>query len=188
MREIVSREEWDQVKYFADLIIDNLDALALGEVLDGSGGDLDNLITILYEEIHRTIHYQDPSAALINPGSFGYLEKFTATTIETLRCSNLSYFILDCLPEFHMNWHHIEWCNMLQIYRLLCVIAARDHSKSYLFSFAHTLWHLYRYKKPIPGQRNSLDLALSKEVLLFTHEYKLAKIHLGKVKEEIESN
>lgn len=82
----------------------------------------------------------------------------------------------------------IEWFSMLQLYRLLCVIAARDHSKSYSFSFAYILWRLYRYTRPTSLIMPPDEIKYYKEGMLITNEFKLAKRLLKKVKEEIQFN
>ena len=82
----------------------------------------------------------------------------------------------------------LEWFNLIQLYRLLCVIASRDHSKSFTFSFAHILWRLYRYTRPTAIVTPPDDIKFYREGMLITNEFKLAKRLLKKVKIEIEEN
>ncbi|MCV6901043.1 hypothetical protein OE165_28825, partial [Escherichia coli] len=70
-----------------------------------------------------------------------------------LKRLSLNFFIVNVLPAFEMNWHHIEWGNMVMYNRLLTVLAARDHSKSFYFSFAYPLWRLFKYERPDLQQR-----------------------------------
>lgn len=82
----------------------------------------------------------------------------------------------------------LEWGQLIQMYKYLCVIAARDHSKSYMFSFANILWGMYRYERPTQLYVPSLEITLCKETMLITNEFSLAKRLLKLVKAEIEVN
>jgi phage terminase large subunit-like protein len=78
--------------------------------------------------------------------TFGYLDKLTASMEETLRCENLTYFITSVLPQFELHTHHLEWCEIYQLYKRAAIIAARDHGKSFLFSNAIPIWNCFRFK------------------------------------------
>jgi len=124
-------------------IIDNLDEGAVLELSGGNQKDVDDIFSVLVDETASVIA---STGKTVDSARFGYLDKFTNSVEETLRCKSLNYFILTCLPDFILGWHNIEWGNLLQMYRLLTVLAARDHGKSYNFSFAYPLWQMYRYK------------------------------------------
>jgi hypothetical protein len=118
---------------------------------------------------------------------YDYLENYTAVFERTLRRSSFAYFILTVLPKFELAPHILEWTNEVQMYRLLCIKAARYHAKSYTMSYAYPLWKAYRYDTKFAGEK-SLDLALSREGMIITNEIGLATSFLGKIKDEIESN
>ncbi len=169
-----------------ELIVDGFDAGALKELSQGMTNDVDSILDVLIEETTAVLNSEHTH---LNVGTFGYLDKFTQSVEETLRSSSLNYFISAVLPDFTLGWHNLEWSNLLQINRLLCILAARDHGKSYHFSFAYPLWQMYRYRKY--NFDNSLapkELRMAREGMLVTNEYGLASHFLRMIKEEIEAN
>lgn len=166
-------------------IIDTLDDDAIAELLGGNIDDIDILFEELLNETANVIAFDNGK---IQSGSFGYLDRFSGHVDESLKKYSLNYFITTMLPDFQMNWHHIEWGNMVQKYKRLSIIAARDHGKSYFFSFAYILWKLYRYEKSTAYKIAPKEYQNSKLGMLITNEFNLAKHLLGFVKEEIEEN
>jgi len=167
-------------------IIQQLDNQAIKDLSGGFENDIDKVIDSLVAETSAIL--SSPTRSL-QKKAFG-LDAFSESVEETLRCRSMNYFILTVLPEFILGWHNLEWSNLISIYRLLCVIAARDHGKSYHFSFAYPLWQMYRYRPPgtydhIP---TSGGLWMAKEGMLVTNEYKLGITLIAKIREEIESN
>lgn len=166
-------------------IIDTLDEDTIAQLLSGNEQDIDNIFEILLDECANLIAFD---GGKIKSGSFGYIDKFSSHVDESLKKYSLNYFILTTLPDFHTNWHHIEWGNLVQMYNKLCVIAARDHGKSFFFSFAYLLWKLYRYEKSNNYRIAPKEYKLSKLGMLITNEFGLAKHLLSMVKDEIENN
>ena len=183
--EALSWQEKENVFGVMSSIIDMLDITAMNELLQGTERDIDNLFGIILEETHNIINLQSKE---INSSELNYLPSVKKGYEHYLRCSNLNYFTSTCLPEFDIQWFHIEWMNMIQLYKYLGIIAARDHSKSYTFSFANILWGMYRYEKPTQLYIPTIETQLCKETMLITNEYSLAKRLLKKVKAEIETN
>lgn len=166
--------------------IDLIDAKSLQEILDGTNSDINKVFNIILEETNNILNlkrFKDSDVSLLNQ-----LPEVKRSYEEYLRKANLNYFVNSVLPNFEMNWHNIEWFNMIQLYQYLCIIAARDHSKSYSFSFAYVLWRLYRYTRSTPLIQVPDDIKFYKEGMLITNEFKLAKKLLKKVKEEIQYN
>jgi len=169
-----------------DDMISNFDEKAILELSSGNESDVDAMLDILIDETAAVITAGNKT---IDSSRYGYLDAFTASVEETLRVRSLNYFILACLPDFTLGWHNIEWSNLLQMHRLLCVLAARDHGKSYHFSYAYPLWQMYRYKgKGTVLNKVPKELQMAKEGLLITNEYKLAMHLLAIIKDEIENN
>lgn len=169
-----------------DQIVEHLDEAALNELMGGYEKDVDKVLNILVEEASAVIASNNRT---MNTGAFGYLDRFADSVEETLRCRSFNYFILTTLPDFILGWHNIEWGNLVQMYRMLGILAARDHGKSYEFSFAYPLWQLYRYKKTLPmGNLAPKELRMAREGLLVTNEYGLARHLLSILKEEVENN
>lgn len=166
-------------------IIENLDDYALQELFSGNEKDVDKLFDIIVEETSRAIH---TNSGKIKNSSFGYLDKLTENLDIVLKKLVFNYFIITVLYDFEMNWHHIEWGNLIQLYKWICILAARDHSKSFTFSKAYPLWKLYRYEKNL-GINNKLNKELNfKRGMIITSEFSLGKDFLSIIKEEIETN
>ena len=178
-------DQLNNVYDYVERIIDDLDEEALTELMSGNEKDLDGIILGLAAETNSVLHSH---TGKIKTASFGYLDKLTESVEDTMRKLSFNYFITSCLPDFEMNWHHVEWGNMVQIYKYLCIIASRDHSKSFTFSKAYPLWKMYRYAKDTALTRAPKEYKLSKEGILVTNEFGLAKHLLGLIREEIESN
>lgn len=107
-------------------IIQQLDNDAIKELSGGYSDDIDKVLEILAAETKDIL--SSPTRSL-QKKAFG-LDAFSESVEETLRCRSMNYFILTCLPDFILGWHNLEWSNLISIYRLLCIIAARDHGKS----------------------------------------------------------
>jgi len=107
-------------------IISTLDDNAISELFGGNLNDVDSILELLFEETANVIAFD---AGKIKSGSFGYLDRFSTQVDESFKCYSLNYFIVTMLSDFIMNWHHIEWGNLVQTYKKLSIIAARDHGK-----------------------------------------------------------
>lgn len=127
-----------------DEIINGMDERGLDELLQGSSGDLDFVLDNLMKDTYNVL-YTGVGEIDFSPK---YTQRLSQSIEETLRCSSLTYFITSVLPDFQMSWHHLEWGDLVQRHRKLCVNAARDHGKSFYFSNAYCAWQLYRYRKP----------------------------------------
>lgn len=166
-------------------IIDTLDDEAFAELFGGNLSDIDQIFETLINETAEILAFDEGK---IKSGAFGYMDKFSTHVDHSLKKYSLNYFINTMLPDFSMNWHHIEWGNFAQKYPKLCIIAARGHGKSYFWSFAYILWKLYRYEKSTAYRTAPLEYRLSKNGMIITNEADLGKGFLKQVKEEIENN
>jgi hypothetical protein len=142
-------------------LIESLEEEALNEFFGGFDGDVVNLMDTIEEEIFLCLF----GSGKVNLSNMQYLSNLTEQLEETLRVENLTYFITSVLPEFDLNWHHLEWSESVQTFKYLDVIAARDHGKSYFFSNAYPAWKLYRYKKPSGFNKRRPDLADKKGMM-----------------------
>lgn len=125
-------------------IIEMLDERGINELLQGSGGDLDFVVENLMADTFSVMYTGNTNIDFAPK----YIPRLSEALEEQLRNKSLTYFITSVLPEFQLNWHHLEWGDLVQNHRKLCVEAARDHGKSYYFSNAYAAWQLYRYSKP----------------------------------------
>lgn len=127
-----------------DEIIEGLDERGINELLEGSGGDLDFVIDNMVKDTFDVM-YTGKTDIDFSPK---YTNRLSESIEETLRTKNLTYFITSVMPDFQLSWHHLEWGDLVQRHRKLCIEAARDHGKSYYFSNAYAIWKLYGYSRP----------------------------------------
>lgn len=172
-------------------IIENLSPKALRELMEGYENDIDKVIDGIVKETSDIL--QNPHRTL-QKDSLG-IDQLATDLEETLRSRSLAYFTTTCLPHFTMGWHHVEWMNLIQLHKKLNILAARDHGKSYTFSFAYILWQMYRYRPRFSprhedGRRRQTPAELWRagNGLLVTNEQSLARHLLKIIKEEVEVN
>lgn len=185
-RSIMTLDKLEEVDRVVNEIVNNLDDVALKELTGGSIKDIDKIIDIMYEETYGVLY---GSHGMVKESSYLYLEKLTDSIEETMRIENLNYFILSTLPEFDFQWFHYEWGQFAMRYRKLCLIAARDHGKSFWLSYALPLWRLYRYKPASQFlHHRRKDLVNAGNGFIISNELDLAKTFLESIKESIEDN
>lgn len=179
---VLSISKMDEAFRILEEILENLDDKGARELFGGTEKDLDDLYSVLMEEILSSLYGQGNDLQ----HKLGYFDHLTGAVEETLCVENLTYFITSKMPQFELNWHHLEWGDVAQRYLKANVIAARDHGKSYFWSNAYFVWKMYRYKKFVPGGRK--DLALSKRGYLFSFSKEQAVDLLDIVKSTVEEN
>lgn len=166
-------------------IIENLDTYALSQLVSGNESDIDDLLEVILKESFEVLN---GSSIKFEQSRIGHLDKMAESIDETFRNESFNYFVATCIPNFQQNWHNLEWGQLVQMYRFLNVIAARDHSKSYTFSYAYPLWKMYRYQKSTPTHKVRREFELSKRGMLITNEHSLAKLLLSIIREGVEEN
>lgn len=182
VKNVTSSEYVDALQIVGETI-ESLDDIAIKELMAGSSSDIDLAVETMMMEAMRIIHIPGRSEFR---HKLGGLDMVSDMFEETMKRALFPYFILTMLPRLEFAPHIIEWSTLVHVYRLLCIIAARGHSKSHTYSFAYPLWKMYRYS-PKRGE-NTLEYRLSKEGMIITNEYSLAKKFLGEVRDEIENN
>lgn len=165
-------------------IINNLDDGGIKELLGGYSLDIERLYSVMLEEILQALYGKKNN---IN-AKIGYLDSIARQVEETLCIENLTYFIMSKIPSFMLNWHHLEWGDIVQRYDKFNVIAARDHGKSFYFSNAYIVWKMYRYQPFISPQVSRFDLSTSKLGYLFSFSQQQATDLLEILKGTIEEN
>ncbi len=168
-------------------IIQEFDEYALEELFSGNQEDLDKLLEYLLIETGQAYYGTLAHQAPIKVDIHNYGERVAIQFEEQLRIRSFTYFCLSVIPQFDIEIHHIEWGQLTMMYKRLCIQAARDHGKSYAFSFAYPLWKMYRYRKNNP-YLSVLENKLNKEGMIITDEHSLATDFLKKIKEEVEDN
>lgn len=142
-------------------MIENMDARALAEFTKGNENDIDTVLDIIFDETLNVLYGKDVKLK----EKLSHLDLISKQVDKILSISNLTYFILSKIPNFQLNWHHLEWGDIAQRYKRFNIIAARDHGKSYFWSNAYLIWKLWRYQKPKPGVRISRELSFRRGFL-----------------------
>lgn len=182
--DALSIDKVDEAFRVFDEIIDNLDEFGTRELFGGMESDVDEVYKIILEETFNVVYGRQSQLG----NKLGYFDTLTKNIEETLCIENLTYFILSKIPQFELNWHHLEWGDIAQRYDKGNIIAARDHGKSFYWSNAYLAWKMYRYQ-PVTGfGRPRKDLALSKRGFLFSFSQQQAVDLLDILKSTIEDN
>jgi len=169
-----------------ETIIDNLDDEALSQLCSGTEEDIDKLFGVLTDETYKMLFGK---GGIVRESTFLYLDKLTKSVEETFRIESLNYFIASALPDFEINWHHLEWGEIVMHYLKFSILAARDHGKSFFFSNALPIWKMYRakpYSEMLGYRRKDLSLCLTGYII--TNEMGLGVDLLEIVKGTIESS
>jgi len=95
-------------------------------------------------------------------------------------CALFAREILSGPPEmpynghFMLGPHHLEWSELVRKHKRICVLAPRDHSKTYMFDFAYPIWRAVK----TPGGSG----------FIFSATQDQATRILGDIKQELETN
>ena len=179
--ESLTSVQLNNVLKITEDIISNLNPYALNELLSGTGNDVDTLMGVIFSETKEALF--NPTTT-ISASSFDYLENFSNQFDWELKKRSFNYFVMSVMPDFDISPHHIEWGNFIHFFKWLTILAARDHSKSFTFSFAYPIWKIFSYDRHDYTQHSQF----SKKGMIITNEYSLAKTFLKGIKEEIENN
>lgn len=171
-----------------DDIIDNLDDRGLNQFFGGGMvKDIDTAISDIVSDVYGVMFTGNINIDF-RPN---YVDNLTDTIEDALRKENLNYFISSVLPEFEMNWHHIEWGDLIMGCNKLGILASRDHGKSYFFSNAYPIWQLYRYRTPKASELrrpNMKNVAANRRGFLFSFSLQQAVDLLEILKNTISEN
>lgn len=161
----MSKQEYSPITYspmyaaeclrVVDEIIDNMDDKGILELMQGGAGDIDRVLDSLMLDTYKVLYTGDMKTDFAPH----YEQRVAESLEEILRNRSLTYFITSVLPDFQLGWHHLEWGDLVTMYKKLCIEAARDHGKSYYFSNAYAIWQLYKYAAPKRGIYNSRPTA-----------------------------
>lgn len=156
-------------------ILENLDGCALNELCEGYSWDVDQLFLDIVNESNNLIN----SGGGAQSFSFNYLTSLTDSLDLYLKDLSLAYFVSNTITDFDIETYHLEWFNLIQLYRNLVILAARGHSKSFCFSYAYPLWQMWKYK----GSGK-----IGKELTLITAEESLSSVFINQIKSQVEEN
>lgn len=150
-------------------------------ILEGtSSGGIERLLSapsfeVTEEEIIDAVRETCSETDTADP----HWEEATWTMIRS-SCAFMAQELLRGPPEepycgrFFISEHHQEWDRLAYEHKRLCVLAARDHGKTYFFDFAYPIWQILR--KPWGSG------------FIFSATQPQAERILGDIKYEIETN
>jgi len=163
-----------------DLFSNELSDDVIKIMSSGYDRDIDALLDDTVKEVYRILYGR---VGEIKPNLKGVSE-MDGFLEESMRKNDLCYFAQTCLSDFEINWHHVEWGLLINRFRFLSIIAARDHGKSYFFSLAYPIWRAYRYSRFSPNRYDRFG----KLGYLFSMNSERASELLEIIKDEVEGN
>lgn len=137
-------DKWQNVYDIMDGVINDIDPVLLGRMLEGYSGDIDNMFNDVVNEAYRILYGKD-AISKVRP-SLRYLKELENELEEQMRINSLAYFNSSVIG-MDINWHHVEWAWLVENFLLLAILAARDHGKSYFFSNGYPIWMAYKYDR-----------------------------------------
>lgn len=151
-------------------MINSLSDKALNEILGGCGNDLDNLFSLFSSNIFNILYGEEDGKNFqkVNSSTFSYLNTLSNEVDEFFCLQNISYFATSVMPEFYMNYHHLEWGEIVHNRKYFCINAARDHGKSYYFSNLFPIWLAYRHQKATPYKNLPFHFTRNKRIILMS--------------------
>lgn len=130
--------------------IESADDVLLGRIYEGYENDIDMLCDDIIKETYKLLYGRD-SKGRIQP-TIKYMQEMNLALDEAMACNNLTYFCSNRL-NMEINWHHLEWGWLVEMFLLICILAARDHGKSFFFSHGFPIWMMYKYNRLSKDQR-----------------------------------
>lgn len=109
---VLSLNKLEEAFRILDEILVNLGDEGVRELLGGNRRDVEEVYDILLQEILNVLYGKAGNV----DAKLGYFDHFTQSVEETLCVENLTYFITSKIPQFMLNWHHLEWGDMVQRY------------------------------------------------------------------------
>ena len=168
----------------ANDIIERLPAHSINQLLEGYSEDVDKLLTEIVNQTDMAMNF----GRSLDTENLSYIDNLAAAMDERLRILSFNYFCATVLSNYNMGWRNLEIGNLIQLFPWSAYLAARGIGKSYIFCYAFPLWRLYSYTRPIFYAGDTIDNKNRKETVLITNTTTLAKVHVGKIIEEIETN
>jgi phage terminase large subunit-like protein len=184
MLDNISKSQLSHINEYSLQIIQDLPSKALNELMQGYGGDVNNLILEIRNQVSSVMGFSNT----LDTEKLQYLEQLELSMDTSLKKLSYNYFKTTVLHNFRQGWRNLEMGNMIQLYPWLGLTAQRASGKSYEVTYALPLWRLYSYDKPKYFQADTIDNHNRKETLLVTNVEKLAIEHTAKVIEEIKFN
>ena len=108
-------------------IIESLPPVALNQLMDGYGGDIDSLISEIFTQTNNVLSLN----STLDTDKLSYVDQLEESMDEMLKIQSYNYFKTTMLPNFRQGWRNLEWGNMVQLYPNSAYLAARSHGKCF---------------------------------------------------------
>ena len=108
-------------------ILEALPPVAINQLLDGYGGDIDSLMTEIFKQTNNVLSLNKT----LDTERLNYVDQLKESMDETLKIHSYNYFKTTMLPNFRQGWRNLEWGNMIQLYPNIAFLAARSHGKCF---------------------------------------------------------
>lgn len=181
---VLSEMQTERINETVSDIITRLPPSALNQLLGGYSYDIDAMIL----EMQRSTELALNLGKSLDSELLNYVDCVKATMDEQLRIMSWNYFNATVLSNFMMGWRNLEWGNLTQLFPWSGYLCTRGSGKSYQWAYSFILWRLYSYYRPTFYRKNTIDNQNRKETALITNTMTLAKVHVGKIIEEIQTN
>lgn len=175
------RQAAEHTKIFIDTIGD--EGLAL--LTQGSSKDITGVISVILDEAINLFKVDSVKA---KSGGFGFPDKLADAAHEFFKKTSLVYFCLSSIPDFLIGKHHFEWSALMENHKRLCVIAPRDHGKSFFFTVMQAIWRLYRYTPQNIFGTVPNDWVLSGNGYVINRTHGIAQVLMETAKKIIDGN
>lgn len=123
----LSYKQLDTVFTTAFNVLEALPPVAINQLLEGYGGDVDNLLTEIFTQTNNVLTLN----STLDTERLNYIDQLEESMDETLKVQSYNYFKTTMLPNFRQGWRNLEWGNMVQLYPNSAYLAARSHGKCF---------------------------------------------------------
>lgn len=124
----LSYKQLDTVFSTAFNIIESLPPVAINQLMNGYGGDIDKLLSEIFIQTNNVLSLN----STLETERLKYIDQLEESMDETLKIQSYNYFKTTMLPNFRQGWRNLEWGNMVQLYPNSAYLAARSHGKCFI--------------------------------------------------------
>lgn len=121
-------KQLDTVYSTAVNIIDSLPPVALNQLYESYGGDMDALLSEIFRQTDNVLRLNHT----LDTEKLAYVDQLQESMDDVLKIQSYNYFKTTMLPHFRQGWRNLEWGNMIQLYPSSAYLAARSHGKCFI--------------------------------------------------------
>ena len=121
-------KQLDTVYSTAVNIIESLPPVALNQLYESYGGDMDALLSEIFRQTDNVLNLNHT----LDTEKLAYVDQLQESMDDVLKIQSYNYFKTTMLPHFRQGWRNLEWGNMIQLYPSSAYLAARSHGKCFI--------------------------------------------------------